>query len=60
MRKIQYVKTHTLSQIYPNWSWNSNLNTKLRLEFQFEYGFKLEFQVELLIRRESVVFYTLK
>ena len=44
----------TLSQIYPHWNWNSKLNTKLRLVLQFEYGFKSEFQVEWLIRRESV------
>ncbi len=50
--------TATLSQIYPHWNWNSKLNTKHRLEFQFEcgfHGFKLEFQVELLIRWESVI-----
>ena len=46
---------HTLSQIYPHWTWNFKFNTKLRLEFQVEYGFKLEFQVEYLIRWESVV-----
>ncbi len=44
----------TLSQIYPHWNWKSKLNTKLRLEFQLESGFKLEFQVEQLIRCESV------
>ncbi len=33
--------------------------TKLRFEFQFEYGFKLEFQVELLIRWESVVLWSI-
>ena len=51
------TETPTLSQIYPHWNSNSKWNTKLRLEFQFEYGFKLEFQVELLIRRESVGFF---
>ncbi len=44
----------TPSQIYPDSNWNSKLNTKLRLEFQVEYRLKLEFQFELLIRRESV------
>ena len=49
------LRIHALSQIYPHSNWNSKLNTKLRLEFQVEYGLKLEFQLELLIRRESVV-----
>ncbi len=40
------IFSHTLSQIYPHWDWNSKLNTKLRLEFHVEYGFKLELQVE--------------
>ncbi len=43
----------TLSQMYPHSNWNFKFNTKLRLEFQVEYGFKLEFQVEQLICRES-------
>ncbi len=33
---------------------NERTYTKLRLEFQVEYGFKLEFQVELLIHWEGV------
>ncbi len=40
--------------MYAHLHWNSKLNAKLRLELQVEYGFKLEFQVEWLIRRESV------
>ena len=47
----------TLSQINPLWSWISKLSTKLRLEFQVECRFKLQFQVEYLIRRESVYCY---
>ncbi len=46
--KLILIKS-TLSQIHPHWNWNSKLNAKLSLGFQFEYGFKLEFQVELLI-----------
>ena len=43
-----------IGKIYTHWNWNSKLGTKLSLEFQVECRFKLEFQVEKLIRRESV------